>query len=245
MDSSPPGSSVHGILQARILEWVPMPSSRGSSWPRDRTCFSYVSCVGRWILYHQCYLGSPRSSFAVMEKIHIFLERTELLVNVRDCARLFCPLYHCKILCGRYYFQDGKSGSHKVSPYFPNSENQVMLEETFRGLRPHWGKAAPEQPLPPLWPSSHRSPGSRHDGCISVPPMLLPSSSSGHRCACGMRTRNGVSRWQDRLVPTNQPVRMFFTSRPWVRRGQGEKRGVCIQHLDLLSSVSFYVSLDL
>ena len=38
MDSNPPGSSVHGILQARILEWVAIPSSRGSSWPRDQTC---------------------------------------------------------------------------------------------------------------------------------------------------------------------------------------------------------------
>ena len=37
MDGSPPGSSVHGMLQARILEWVGMPSSRGSSRPRDRT----------------------------------------------------------------------------------------------------------------------------------------------------------------------------------------------------------------
>ena len=37
MDCSPPGSSVYGILQARIWEWVAMPSSRESSWPRDRT----------------------------------------------------------------------------------------------------------------------------------------------------------------------------------------------------------------
>jgi len=37
MDCSPPGSSAHGILQARILEWVAMPSSRGSSQPRDQT----------------------------------------------------------------------------------------------------------------------------------------------------------------------------------------------------------------
>ena len=37
MDCSPPGSSVHGILQARILEWVTMPSSGGSSRPRDQT----------------------------------------------------------------------------------------------------------------------------------------------------------------------------------------------------------------
>ena len=41
MDCSPPGSSAHGILQARILEWVAMP-------PRDPTCISYVSCLGKW-----------------------------------------------------------------------------------------------------------------------------------------------------------------------------------------------------
>ena len=35
--------SVHGILQARILEWVAIPSSRGSSWSRDQTCVSFVS----------------------------------------------------------------------------------------------------------------------------------------------------------------------------------------------------------
>ena len=46
--TSPPGSSVHGILQARILEWVAMPSSRGSSPPRDQTQVSYISCIGRW-----------------------------------------------------------------------------------------------------------------------------------------------------------------------------------------------------
>ena len=42
MNCSLPGSSVHGILQARILEWVAMPSSRGSSPPRDGTCVSSV-----------------------------------------------------------------------------------------------------------------------------------------------------------------------------------------------------------
>ena len=50
MDCGPPGSSIQGILQAKILEWVAMPSSRGSSWPRDRTHISYVSCIGRWHL---------------------------------------------------------------------------------------------------------------------------------------------------------------------------------------------------
>ena len=44
-----PGSSVHGISQARILEWVAVSSSRTSSRPRDQT---HVSCIGQWILYH-------------------------------------------------------------------------------------------------------------------------------------------------------------------------------------------------
>ena len=39
---SPPNSSVHRILQARILEWVAMLPPRGSFWPRDRTCVSYI-----------------------------------------------------------------------------------------------------------------------------------------------------------------------------------------------------------
>ena len=49
MDYSLLGSSVHGIIQARILEWVTIFSSRGSSPARDPTC---VSWIGRWILYH-------------------------------------------------------------------------------------------------------------------------------------------------------------------------------------------------
>ena len=49
IDYSPPGSSVHGISQARILEWVAISSSTGSSQFRGRTC---VSCIARRILYH-------------------------------------------------------------------------------------------------------------------------------------------------------------------------------------------------
>ena len=46
MDRIPPGSSVSGILQARLLEWVAMPSSRGSSQLRDQT---HISCTGKWM----------------------------------------------------------------------------------------------------------------------------------------------------------------------------------------------------
>ena len=52
MDCSQQGSSVHGILQARILEWVTTSFSRGSSWPRDWTRDSWGSYIGRQILYH-------------------------------------------------------------------------------------------------------------------------------------------------------------------------------------------------
>ena len=43
MDCSRPGSSVHGILQARVLEWTAMPSSMGSSQPKDQTQIFHIS----------------------------------------------------------------------------------------------------------------------------------------------------------------------------------------------------------
>ena len=53
MSYSPPGSSVHEILQARILEWVVMPSSRESSCPRDWTQVSCSSCIAGWFFTSQ------------------------------------------------------------------------------------------------------------------------------------------------------------------------------------------------
>ena len=49
IDCSPPGSSVHGISQARILEWVTLSFSRRSSQPKEWTHISYI---GRWVPYH-------------------------------------------------------------------------------------------------------------------------------------------------------------------------------------------------
>ena len=72
MDCSPPGSSVHSILQARTPEWVAMPSFRGSSQARDQTHISYGFGIGSQVLYHwealsNCWL-----------KIYIQLESFEL-----------------------------------------------------------------------------------------------------------------------------------------------------------------------
>ena len=68
MDCSLPGSSLHGVLQARTLEWAAMPSSRGSSQPRDRTCVSKVPHIGRQALYHQRCLGSPNKTHDNMDE---------------------------------------------------------------------------------------------------------------------------------------------------------------------------------
>ena len=51
--------SVHGILQARILEWAAMPSSRGSSQPRNWTHVSYVSCIASRFFYHSTAREAP------------------------------------------------------------------------------------------------------------------------------------------------------------------------------------------
>ena len=80
MDCSLPGFSVHGILQARTLEWVAMPSSRGSSLSRDQTCISYVSCIGRHVLYCYGHLGNPNC---------------ELLVNNLELKRLIIIHWKC------------------------------------------------------------------------------------------------------------------------------------------------------
>ena len=59
-----PGSSVHGISQTGILEWVAIPFFRGSSQPRDQTgvsgnsCISGNSCLVEWVLHHSCHLES-------------------------------------------------------------------------------------------------------------------------------------------------------------------------------------------
>ena len=57
MDCSLPGSSLHGITQAEILEWVSIPFSWGSFWPRDWTCISCITGRFFYLLSHQ---GSPR-----------------------------------------------------------------------------------------------------------------------------------------------------------------------------------------
>ena len=65
MGCNPPGSSVNGIFQARILEWVAISNSRWSSQPRDQTHVSYISCISRQILYHCVTREAPGDNRAL------------------------------------------------------------------------------------------------------------------------------------------------------------------------------------
>ena len=84
MDCSPPGSSVHGISQAGILEWLTISFSRGSSWPRD---WIYISCIGRKSL-PLSYLGSLKYRIATFKTILLLL----LLSCFKSCPILCDPI---------------------------------------------------------------------------------------------------------------------------------------------------------
>ena len=77
IDGSPPGSSVHGILQARILDWVAMSSSRGSSQPRDRSRSPAVHAHS----LHLSHQGSTHTHTHTHTHIHMALIDTKFLID--------------------------------------------------------------------------------------------------------------------------------------------------------------------
>ena len=83
MDCGPPGSSVHGILQARTLEWVAISFSRGSSRPRDRT---WVSCIASRLFTNCATRKAQAALFKVFHKTLIPRNVNSYCVNV--CAPL-------------------------------------------------------------------------------------------------------------------------------------------------------------
>ena len=93
MDYSPPGSSVHGILQTRILEWVAIPFSRRFSSPRGQTRISgLLHC--RWILYCLSYQGSPLLLITCLIKVFSLFpaKPTQLSINPL-CRCHFCESF--------------------------------------------------------------------------------------------------------------------------------------------------------
>ena len=112
---------IHGILQARILEWVAMPSSRGSSQPRDRTHVSYVSCIGRQVFFlplappgkcrhrNKCTEGrlckdmerrqsSTRDRTRSQERPPLLTPRSQIS-SLQNCEKInFCHLSHVTVV---------------------------------------------------------------------------------------------------------------------------------------------------
>ena len=82
MDWSLPGSSIHGIFQTRILEWVAISFFRGASWPRDWTWFSHIA--GR--LYHLGHQGIPNLEKADL-KPHVALLATSEVVKMKSIKK--------------------------------------------------------------------------------------------------------------------------------------------------------------
>ena len=106
MDCSLPGSSVHGISQSRILEWVVISFSRGSSWPGDQTLVTgslqnFYHC--RQILYHLSHQGSP-SRAGTWSQIHLTSKSTLLLGRAllfKAIVSMICPC--CTVFCGGFF----------------------------------------------------------------------------------------------------------------------------------------------
>ena len=140
MDCSPPSSSVHGIFQARKLEWVAISSSRVSSQLRDQTQVFCVSCTGRWVLYpcatregpHQSPYLSPDRVMLGFVSIYILVghssvHRTE---NTWDACYKYASWamksYTHLIMIGSHHFKN--SGAVRPSLGYPFIHVTIVIE---------------------------------------------------------------------------------------------------------------------
>ena len=109
VDSSPPDSSVHGIFQARILEWVAISYCRASSQPRDQTRVSCISCIGRQDSLPLATSGKPTL------KVIKYFKGTSLnsMFSTSYCSISLIPLQ--QLLLEHYLSSVSNSFPHTVS----------------------------------------------------------------------------------------------------------------------------------
>ena len=109
VDCSPPGSSVCGIFQAKILQRAAISSSRGSSRPRDQTHICCISCIDRWILYTELP-GKPLilqtyHNLCIISTLDGYLSRFQFEVTANNYYKhcFICTLctYHIGSLMGK------------------------------------------------------------------------------------------------------------------------------------------------
>ena len=117
MDYSPPGSSVHGISQARIMVWVAISCSRGSSQPRDRTCVYHIGrqilypCIARVIIFMVLCIRS------ILEKATKILSLTKLYSSSPELYRQAPLLNFCLNYPILVRIQLGQFRKHPHTPY--------------------------------------------------------------------------------------------------------------------------------
>ena len=155
MNCSPPGSSVHGIFQARRLEWVVISSSRGSF----QTHVFCISCIGRWILYHWAAQASPKHSGGAQSGQLINIKAISLPPSLSTEGTIsptpFQNTLELSACPDRWEMSKGFAGI--LVPFLPVSYHNS----------PIWGPLPPMYTILPLWEQSALL---FHIGCL--PPCL-------------------------------------------------------------------------
>ena len=127
----PPGSSIHGILQARILEWAAMPSSRGSFWPSDWTC---VSCLLCWqtgsvpLAPPGKALWLPYTIAISPQVVHI--RETKMYVHTKACTQMAITVF---LILSPIWEQP------KWPPAHEWINNQAINQSVYWKMQPHGG----------------------------------------------------------------------------------------------------------
>ena len=146
MDYSLQDSSVHGILQARILEWVAISSSRESSWPRDQT---HVSCLAVGFFATEL-VGSPGYIILVYFQISYFSGVGYQLSSVPQSCPTLCDSTDCSTSGFPLHHQEWDMVLIFVSSFMPSVSfwrNSPWTFWTFLGLN----TTTDECPMEKLW----------------------------------------------------------------------------------------------
>ena len=160
MNCSPPGSSVHRISQTRILEWVAISFSKESSRPRDETCVSCVSCIGRQIF--------TNTNSATWEASGCHVE------YLKQCSLLLL-WFSCSVMSGS---ATPWTTTHQASLSFTVSQNLLKLIN-IESMMPsnHLILCRPFSSCPPSFPVTGSFPVNRLFTSSGQSIGVLPSAS--------------------------------------------------------------------
>ena len=124
---------IHGISEARILEWVVISFSRGSSWPRDWT---YVSCIGRQILYHWATWETPKYYFSsILIGIPVFTLASFRVTLIH--YKLYCVIF---LLITLQWLPASEGGIGKTKLFtigklaWKLSDTEINVARSFEGV---------------------------------------------------------------------------------------------------------------